>query len=51
VASAYQSNQADLKNAAFQALTKWENEAATSLLLPVIMANDAERSSAAFARL
>ena len=48
VASAYQSNQADLKNAAFQALTKWENEAATSLLLPVIMANDAERSSAAF---
>ncbi len=48
VATAYKSSQADLKNAAFQALTKWENEAATSLLLPVIMANDAEKSGVAF---
>ena len=48
VASAYKSNQADLKNAAFQALTKWENEAATSYLLPVIESNEPERANAAF---
>jgi hypothetical protein len=48
VASAYQSNQVELKNAAFLALTKWENEAAAPLLFPVIMSNDPDKSNVAF---
>jgi HEAT repeat protein len=48
VADAYKSNQADLKNAAFQSLTKWENEAATSLLFPIIEGNDVDRAQIAF---
>jgi HEAT repeat protein len=48
VATAYKSNQEDLKNAAFLALTKWENEAATSLLFPVIISNDPDKSNVAF---